>query len=605
MTASTINPAPIRQNLDKAVLFFKRKKYDIVISYCDQVLRMDNANDEAKKLKLDSIVEIIRYYTDKKDYASAMRFCYLGLDIDKLYPALVLEFIDCCLCGEYEISDDYLKEILDNEFNYPPLIEYKAALMSIYNGMDAALEYLDSRIPQNPDIYSLYYAKGYYLYLQKRFEEALPCFDKSIELAEGEKHNLCLLKALTLSAIGKTQEAGKILKGIKIRIKDILNAETTTAEYKEQLPAVYEMVYRDEQSEFNQIVTRRGIIRDLNNSEYRKYVRYFIKKNIYFSKKPFLKDNLIFLLLKFKLFRDGICNLFSKKGEEKQNRFSFKTFCPNLKRYERKIFRFSVVLIFSWMLYLFFVIYLFSTFFLVQYILQESFSSYVKRGNIDLLVLYLSVTLFTIVISSRFFLPAAKDCFNEGYIQDYLKKAKTGKIQRKNIRLYLNFLPGGLTRLYLNHRKVAHFYNKIPKNPVIAGKIEKYRIGKIKKNNNVFRYIQYLIRKLSLNLTIIKLKDFSFNRVQKFTVHFIYFIYFSLISASYIFKYGQFEFVYNYFDKHGIDIVFFDDAVNAVIFSLITFMAYENIRSTRDGPETGKNKPASFYPDGTDSITKK
>ena len=590
----------INQYHVRADIFFKRKKYDIVINYCDQILRIDKSDDKAKKLKLDSIVGIIRYYLKKGDCATAMHFCYTGMSIDKSYTPLVVAFLDCCFYEGYEISENYKKEILN--FDDPQLIEYKAILLRMDQGADVALGYLDIEISKNSDVFEIYYAKGMALFQQKKFEEAIVNFDKSIQLVNVEIYNPYFYKALSLSALGKKEEAVKILRDIKSHIKEILDEYSTRSDYKERLPVVYELVYADEQSKFNKTITQKGIKRDLNNPEYVKYVRYFVKKNIYSTKKSFLKDNLIFLLLKIKLFRDSIINLFSKK--EKQNRFSFKKYFLRYKKCLKTIFRMMVTFGGALFLYFFLVVYLLITFSIVQYIFQEYLSSYNKGGNLDLLVLYISVTLFTIVISSRHILMAVRDGLKKGYINSYLKRSETSKSQKSMIDLYSNSLPSSLMPIILNHYKAAHFYNKIPKNPVIVGKIDKYRISKIRKNRNIFRYILYLINRVNLNLTIIRRKDFSFERVQHFAVFCIYFIYFFLILISYIFKYGQFDFVYSYFSRNGIDMTFLDEALNAIIFSLITFMAYENIRSTRPENKSGK-KPVSFYPDGTDSITKR
>ncbi|MDR2950088.1 MAG: hypothetical protein LBV71_12880 [Prevotella sp.] len=592
----------IKKDLEKAAVFFKRKKYDVVISYCDNILRLDKDNEEATKLKLDSLVGIVRYYLKKKDYATAMHFSYVGLEIDKLYPPLVHAFLDCCFRGGFAIGSDYKKEILDTEFNYIPLIEYKAALLDISEGTVEALKYLENETAKNPDISNLYFVKGFSLFKQNKFEEAMIEFDKSIELADEEIFRLHLYKALSLANIGKHEEAAEIMRNIKTNITDIIDQTFFIEHYKQRLPVIYELIYGDEQSEFNRIVTQHGIKRDLNNPEYKYYAKYFVKKHIYSTNKKHLKDKLIFLLLKFKLFRNSIHNFFLKK--EKQNKFTIKAFCPNIKKHQRKIFKVAMAFIFSLLLYCFLVLYLIITFFVLQEVLSRFLPSYTRGGNIDLLVLYLSVTVFTIIISSRSILPAIKDGFNEGYIKKYLKKSKTNKIQQKSIRYYMNLLPSNILRFYTNHYKVAHFYNKIPKNPVIAGKIEKYRISRIRRNTNFFRYLKYLFYKLSLKLTIIKQKDFSFEKAQKFTVYFIYFTYFSLILITYIFKYGQFEFIHRYFETKGIDIAFVDDAINTIIFSLITFMAFENIRSTRNDLDTSR-KPAAVYPDGTDAITKK
>ncbi|MDR1502086.1 MAG: hypothetical protein LBT43_06490 [Prevotella sp.] len=72
------------RTLKEANIFFRRKKYDLVITCCDQVLRLEAANTETKTLKIKALLQIVEYYLQKEEFPSALYFCDKAIRIDKL-----------------------------------------------------------------------------------------------------------------------------------------------------------------------------------------------------------------------------------------------------------------------------------------------------------------------------------------------------------------------------------------------------------------------------------------------------------------------------------------------------------------------------------------
>jgi hypothetical protein len=210
-------------------------------------------------------------------------------------------------------------------------------------------------------------------------------------------------------------------------------------------------------------------------------------------------------------------------------------------------------------------------------------------------------------VSSTRYLKAARDGFNEGYKNNYVKKRKVFTwnitLDRSPVNTYFSMVDD--ISLHRHHKKKVNFYGTLPKQPVIAGRIEKYRMAKLRKNENTYRSILYLFHKLYFQVLFIRLKVFPLHIVQKYTVHFIYTIYFVLIFLSYTIGFLPSDTIKKYCPfGENTDLIFLKDAFSAIILSLITFMAYENVRSSGKELEHAVERKG-FNPNSNDFFSKK
>ncbi|MDR1502087.1 MAG: tetratricopeptide repeat protein [Prevotella sp.] len=232
-------------------------------------------------------------------------------------------FFKCCLWGGYEIDTSYKELIYTNDFKSPEISCYKADYLLESEEIDVASGYLDEELVKYPESGELLHRKGYILYQQKKYREAIGYFNKANHISENGHPETLSLKAACLMAIGNIKEAVHIYNGIKIDITQILYEEPATGKYKEKLSLCYELIYTDDKSTFNKIIAARGIIRDLNNKEYRKYVKYFIKKKIYSTKHPLISISLIYII------KDEIIQRWSRKLIIKNKQTEY-IFCQKL-----------------------------------------------------------------------------------------------------------------------------------------------------------------------------------------------------------------------------------------------------------------------------------
>ena len=194
---------------DKIFDLFNQEDYDGCVNCCDEYLRLsDEDNYEIWYLKGTSLGMLEKFEEsllclDKainlsdNEYAHHFNSKAISLEhLEKFDEAL--EFYDKALVIE---PDDVIKN------NKLYCLENKIFYLFNRDDYDGCVNCCDEYLKLNNNNYEVWNVKGDSLRLLERFDEALSCFDKAIELVDDGNAQLYNSKAISLEYLGRFDEA--------------------------------------------------------------------------------------------------------------------------------------------------------------------------------------------------------------------------------------------------------------------------------------------------------------------------------------------------------------------------------------------------------------
>ncbi len=136
----------------------------------------------------------------------------------KEFDGVTLTRIASCYgdLGDYEHAVDYISQVIAMDSTDYSSYNLRANWYADWGKIDNAIADVEYLLKNNPEYADVYYAKmAWYLKMAYRFEKAIECYNKTIELNDaGGKCYSLLNRAVIYSAMGKQKEAESDFKKI-------------------------------------------------------------------------------------------------------------------------------------------------------------------------------------------------------------------------------------------------------------------------------------------------------------------------------------------------------------------------------------------------------
>lgn len=198
--ASQIDPLDPRPYSKLAELSLLMQDYERAMVFVDKALELDNFNAQSRYVR--GMV-----FLSRKDTVSAMRNFLMARDLDALFFEPLYQIGTIYIAQHNPLAEDFLKDAL-RKFPNSVVARYQLAIyLQEHEQADAAIAHYDTLLQQYPLNSKFLYNIGYVNFIYKRdLQAALDYFDSSIQ-NDPEYIEAIFNKGRVLEEMGRYQEA--------------------------------------------------------------------------------------------------------------------------------------------------------------------------------------------------------------------------------------------------------------------------------------------------------------------------------------------------------------------------------------------------------------